>query len=287
MTMSTTSNNGTTNITSNPNTQHQRQQNEHPAQTIFEINVSKDTFKFNASHFVAFPGFRERLHGHSYRASVRLIGTSTIGRDGYVLDFGCVKSVTKRVCKEMNEYFIVPMLSEVLKITVSDYDDDGHGDDDDDDDNGGNGVDGNGSSTNDGGKSKQSAICGECNSKSSKPPASVTITCEDGSFFSFPKSDCLLLPIMHSTAEELAIYLYGRILQQLNAEYLVKRGVRVMEVTVSEAVGQDAVFRREIPIGSGGDEKEFDVANYVRMENIPPMPCPTETEAAKKRKISS
>ncbi len=203
--------------------------------------------------------------------------------------------MTKKVCKEMNEYFIVPMLSEVLKITVSDDDND----DDGDDGNGGNGGKVDGDSGINGGKLKNpTIICGECNSKISKPPPTVTITCEDGSFFSFPKSDCLLLPIMHSTAEELAIYLYGRILQQLNAEYLVKRGVRIMEVTVSEAVGQDAVFRREIPICSGEDGeglsfdngyggKEFDVANYVRMENIPPMPCPTETEAAKKRKLSS
>ena len=92
--------------------------------TQFEIYVSKDTFKFNASHFVAYPGFRERLHGHSYRASVKLLGSHEIGRDGYVLDFGCVKTAAKDVCKKMNEYFIVPMLSEVLTITVDEDDDD-------------------------------------------------------------------------------------------------------------------------------------------------------------------
>ena len=53
--------------------------------TQFEIVVSKDTFKFNAAHFVAYPGFRERLHGHNYRVKVRIIGSHTIGRDGYVL----------------------------------------------------------------------------------------------------------------------------------------------------------------------------------------------------------
>ena len=185
------------------------------------------------------------------------------------MDFGCVKSVVKDVCKEMNEYFLVPTLSEVLTITVS------HDDDDKEEDN----------------KNDQSTnnICGECGNKNSKPPASVTIQCEDGSTFMFPKQDCLLLPIMHSTAEELAIYLYGRILQKLNADYLIKRGVSVMEVIVSEAVGQDAVFRREIPVcANGGDlEEEFAVGKYISMEEIPPMPCPTETMAAKKRKADS
>ena len=51
---------------------------------------------------------------------MKLLGSHQIGRDGYVLDFGCVKSVTKEVCKELNEYFLVPMFSEVLKITVED-----------------------------------------------------------------------------------------------------------------------------------------------------------------------
>ena len=83
----------------------------------FDVYVSKDTFKFNAAHFVAFDGYRERLHGHNYRVGIRLLGKSTIGRDGYVIDFGCIKDVCKRVCKRMNEHFLVPMHSDVLTIT--------------------------------------------------------------------------------------------------------------------------------------------------------------------------
>jgi 6-pyruvoyl-tetrahydropterin synthase len=273
----------------------------------FEINVSKDTFKFNASHFVAYPGFRERLHGHSYRASVKLIGSNKIGRDGYVLDFGCVKSAAAAVCKTMNEYFLVPMLSEVLKITVEE--------DEDTDENG-----------------DSSKICGDCKNDNTKDfnlgvtqknkrrrsndclaydkiksedesttvrsegvnvkdaqvhlqtrtkyPGSVTIECEDGSMFVFPRQDCLLLPIMHSTAEELAVYLYGKILSKLDGCYLHQRGVTTMEVTVSEAVGQDATFRCPIP---GDSDNEFDVARFISEQNVPVMPCATETMAAVQR----
>ncbi|KAL3788461.1 hypothetical protein HJC23_011413 [Cyclotella cryptica] len=239
------------------------------ADTQFEIYISKDTFKFNASHFVAYPGFRERLHGHSYRVAVKLIGSHEIGGDGYVLDFGCVKSVAKKVCKEMNEYFLVPMLSDVLKITVEeasvadgDYDgnicvpcDESNGE-----------IDANGPSNNK--KLKRTY------------PGSVTVQCEDGSKFMFPRQDCLLLPIMHSTAEELAIYVYGKLLQGLNRDYLEKHGVTAMEVTVSEAVGQDAMFRRRIPKCDENGEA-FNVANYITKDPIPPMPCSTDTEAAK------
>ena len=84
----------------------------------FEVFVSKDTFKFNAAHFVAFRGFRERLHGHNYRVSVRLFGNRTIGLDGYLIDFGDVKAVTKDVCKRLNEHFLCPIYSDVLQINT-------------------------------------------------------------------------------------------------------------------------------------------------------------------------
>ena len=190
-----------------------------PQATFFEVNVSKDTFKFNAAHFVAFPGFRERLHGHNYRISVRLLGSRTIGQDGYVLDFGDVKDVTKKVCKEINEYIICPMHSPVLKITEID----------------------NGSSK------------------------SVEIICEEGDRFLFPRKDCAMLPIAHSTAEELAMYMWGKILTGLNAEYLLKRGIHTMEVTCAEAPGQEAVFRMSLP--KVGNEQAIlelcDVRKYI------------------------
>ena len=259
----------------------------------FEIHVSKDTFKFNASHFVAYRGFRERLHGHNYRASVRLIGSGgTIGGDGYVLDFGCVKMAVKDVCKAMNEYFIVPMLSDVLDIVVVEDDGDdegaeGGGDDDD----GGRGAGGEESAEGGGAGESTTTTAGGGLGKRRRARSTcggggtVTIACEDGSKFVFPRHDCLLLPIMHTTAEELAIYLYGKVLSKLNANYLVERGVDVMEVTVSEAVGQEASFRLAIPRdkGEGGGEDPFDVASYVRRGRIPAMPCATDTEGARRR----
>ena len=269
-------------LVANNTTTQSPSQHDHSTTTQFEIYVCKDTFKFNASHFVAYPGFRERLHGHSYRASVKLLGNHQIGRDGYVLDFGCVKSVTKDVCKKMNEYFIVPMLSEVLNITVHDDGDGdeigkgvcGECDDGDGDDDNNNKADG-GSPSSEQAPKKRELV--------QKYPGSVEIVAEDGSTFIFPRQDCLLLPIMHSTAEELAIYLYGKILEKLDASYLHKRGVKVMEVTVSEAVGQDAVFRCAIPTSG----VLFNVADFITKGDIPVMPCATETEAVEQRKKSS
>lgn len=204
--------------------------------TSFEVNVSKDTFKFNAAHFVAYKGFRERLHGHNYKVSVRLLGSKKIGPDGYVIDFGCVKAVTKKVCKELNEHFLCPMRSDVMSITVKD--DDGP----------------------------------------TAKGGTITLTCEDGSVFVFPRNDCALLPIVHATTEELAIYLWGRILNGLNSDYLVKRGMHTMEVTVAEAIGQEAVFRMRIPDSNASKEDVLslsDVGSYIKNGDVLPMPCPS------------
>lgn len=45
-----------------------------PEPELFEVFVGKEDFKFSCSHFVAFEGYRERLHGHNYSVGVRLKG---------------------------------------------------------------------------------------------------------------------------------------------------------------------------------------------------------------------
>jgi hypothetical protein len=38
----------------------------------FDLVVAKPDFKFHASHFIAHNGYRERLHGHTYKAQVTI-----------------------------------------------------------------------------------------------------------------------------------------------------------------------------------------------------------------------
>lgn len=160
--------------------------------TSFEVYVCKDSFKFNAAHFIAYKGFRERLHGHNYRVSVRMEGP--VGGDGYVVDFGDIKRAARDVCASLNERVIVPMLSDVITIRVDD--------------------------------------------------GQVHMVCEDGTCFSFPEVDCVLLDIVHSSAEELAAYLGERLRAAL--PILEQRAVTVLEVGVAEAPNQEARFRIEL-----------------------------------------
>jgi 6-pyruvoyltetrahydropterin/6-carboxytetrahydropterin synthase len=158
----------------------------------YQVFVSKDYFKFNAAHFMAYPGFRERLHGHNYRVSVRIEGR--LGADGYVLDFGDIKKAARRICDEMDERLIVPMTSDVLRIERAD--------------------------------------------------GQVLILTEDGARFSIPESDCVLLPIAHSSAEELATYVCGRLVSEI--AILEARAATWVEVTVAESPLQEARYRIEL-----------------------------------------
>jgi len=49
----------------------------------------------------------------------------------------------------------------------------------------------------------------------------ICISCEDGSKFSFPKSDCALLPITHSSAEELSHYFWCALVRLVYNQYVV------------------------------------------------------------------
>src|SRR5574338_133819 len=82
----------------------------------YSVVVAKDYLKFAAAHFIAYPGFREPLHGHNYQVSVRV--EAELGTDGYVLDFGLVKRVAKALCAELDERIIVPERSDCLTIAV-------------------------------------------------------------------------------------------------------------------------------------------------------------------------
>lgn len=72
----------------------------------------------------------------------------------------------------------------------------------------------------------------------------IAVTYEDGASFAFPESDVAMLPIVHSSAEELARYLLGQIRGELPD--LERRGVRWVEVGVAEAPGQIAYYRQDL-----------------------------------------
>jgi len=156
----------------------------------YSVVVAKDYLKFAAAHFIAYPGFREPLHGHNYQVSIRV--EAELGPDGYVLDFGLVKRVGKALCDELDERVLLPERSDCLVFT--------------------------------------------------RTEDAVEVTTEAGHRFRFPAADVRLLPIAHSSAEELAAYLLARLRAALRGE-AGGRGLAALEVGVAEAPGQVAYCR--------------------------------------------
>jgi 6-pyruvoyltetrahydropterin/6-carboxytetrahydropterin synthase len=158
----------------------------------FTLHVAKESFKFAAAHFITYPGFREALHGHNYAVAVTVEGE--LGATGYVLDFGLVKQIARRLCEELDERVLVPVRSETLRIA--------------------------------------------------ERGGTVELDCEDGARFVLPRADVVLLPIAHSSAEELARYLCERLTGELGGS--VAATLTAVEVSVAEAPGQAASYRMRL-----------------------------------------
>lgn len=84
----------------------------------------------------------------------------------------------------------------------------------------------------------------------------LDILCEDGCRFSIPVQDCAMLPIVHSTAEELSEYLWHELVGTSKplGEMLQGRGVEWLEVGVYERPGQGATFWHELRPRDSSDQ---------------------------------
>ncbi len=158
----------------------------------FAIHVAKENLKFSAAHFIAYPGFREPLHGHNYQVGIRVSGG--LSSSGYVLDFGLVKKLTREIVERLDERTLIPARSDCLSIEEM----------------------------------------GE----------QVRIRYE-GDEFILPRKDVCLLPIVHSSAEELARLIWEELRSALRTNRALD-GVTALEVAVAEGPGQAAIY--EAPV---------------------------------------
>ena len=159
----------------------------------FAIHVTKENLKFSAAHFIAYPGFREPLHGHNYQVGVRVEGK--LASTGYVIDFGLIKKIVKAIVDGIDERTIVPANSDCLKIDRPN-------------------------------------------------DRQVRIRYEADEFI-LPIGDVAMLPIMHSSAEELARYIWTELVAQLKSQGAAGEA-DVIEISVAEGPGQSAIYRSPV-----------------------------------------
>ena len=162
--------------------------------SFFSVAIGKELLRFTAAHFIAFRGFREPLHGHTYQAQVTVSGP--VGPDGYVVDFLVLKKTAEEECARLHFRTLLPHQSDCLTIE--------------------------------------------------EEAEEVTVRCEDGTRFLFPRQDVILLPIVHTSSEEIARYLVARLRERLREA----RGnsIQTIEVLIEDIPGQVAVCREEFAV---------------------------------------
>ena len=163
--------------------------------SFFSVAIGKEMLRFTAAHFIAFRGFREPLHGHTYQAQVTVSGP--VGSDGYVVDFLALKKIAEEECARLHFRTLLPRQSDCLTFEEG--------------------------------------------------AEEVTVRCEDGTHFVFPRQDICLLPIVHTSSEEIARYLVARLRERLREA----RGnsIQTIAVLIEDIPGQTAVCREEFAVG--------------------------------------
>ena len=79
------------------------------------LHIDKQAHKFSAAHFTIFSETeRERLHGHNYGVSVRIV--AEMGENGFSADYNVYKRCLQKLCDAHDEYLLLPEQSPHLAI---------------------------------------------------------------------------------------------------------------------------------------------------------------------------
>lgn len=80
------------------------------------LYIDKERHKFSAAHFTIFSATdRERLHGHNYSVSARIL--APMGASGFSADYNVYKRRIATLCQALDEYLLLAADSPHLKIS--------------------------------------------------------------------------------------------------------------------------------------------------------------------------
>lgn len=70
------------------------------------LYIDKERHKFSAAHFTIFSSTeRERLHGHNYSVSARIV--APMGNNGFAADYTVYKRRLGTLCEALDEYMVL------------------------------------------------------------------------------------------------------------------------------------------------------------------------------------
>ena len=75
-------------------------------QRLTTLYIDKESHKFSAAHYTIFSATeRERLHGHNYSVSARIV--APVGDNGFSADYNVYKTRLARLCDALDEYMLL------------------------------------------------------------------------------------------------------------------------------------------------------------------------------------
>lgn len=84
---------------------------------LITLRIGKQSHKFSAAHFTIFSAIdRERLHGHNYSVSLRIV--AKIGPEGFSADYNVYKKRLQDLCDAYDEYMLIAGDSPHLDIAT-------------------------------------------------------------------------------------------------------------------------------------------------------------------------
>lgn len=70
------------------------------------LYIDKQSHKFSAAHYTIFSATeRERLHGHNYSVSARIV--APMGDNGFAADYNVYKTRLANICEALDEYMLL------------------------------------------------------------------------------------------------------------------------------------------------------------------------------------
>jgi len=89
--------------------------NERKCEELFGLELDK-YFKFNSSHFVVYKGFREPLHGHNYKVSVKIIAEK-LNENYKLVDSEIIIKIMSGICNNLKHCLLLPKFNNHIEIT--------------------------------------------------------------------------------------------------------------------------------------------------------------------------
>ena len=88
-----------------------------PMTRLTTLYIDKEAHKFSAAHYTIFSATeRERLHGHNYSVSARIV--APMGPNGFSADYNVYKNRLKQLCDRLDEYMLLAENSPYQSLSI-------------------------------------------------------------------------------------------------------------------------------------------------------------------------